>query len=197
LTENNMETTKLKHIDKSTSFNLSMVEDPVDIEGDKNEKAYKDEAIQVNFASVMANMNKDGQGDQLPTGVQETALKKPSGSSTLNEEKEVSSVIVQTDETLETYKILASLIDSWVAEVGASKQRAEVAESRSNRVEDELQKLEKKFKNLQKAAYVLNKDYKRQQDEWKQKHSSLKSHHAYVLQKLHEQLGTVVVDTSE
>jgi len=167
-----------KVADKNTSFHCNEVDGGMP--ETQNDKEFKEESIQVNFAAVMANKN--GQGDNTD-----------GRHSTLLEEKEVSSVIVQTDETLETYKILASLIDSWVTEVAASKKRAEAAETRSANFQKDLLKLTTNYKELQEATKTLHQDLHVKQECMRKKYEGMKTKYIETLAKLHEKVTSVVI----
>jgi len=172
------------HCDQSTSFGADGGDVNAAIDKSEALKSFKEESVQVNYAAVMANSNHNGQGDG------EVEVKKISLSS-VSEEKETSSVVCQTDETLETYKILASLIDSWAGEVASSKQKAEHADQRSQSAEDELKKLKKQFKQMEKMAVSCRKAWKKQEESLKQKNSDMKAHYVEMLKTLNNKLEVI------
>lgn len=175
-----------------SACNTSFIVNPVTETGDGKE--FKEEGVQVNFANVLANTQDDTDAAvRAPpaTATHSSRTSNISSTSTEVSSKETSSVIVQTEETLETYKILASLIDSWAQEVSICKQRAELAEGKSQAAEEELKLLNKKFKQLQKMALTCRKEWKKQEESLKAENYQMKAHYLEMLKKLNEKLALV------
>lgn len=70
------------------------------------------------------------------------------------------SVEVQTDETMETFRILGTLIESWVAEVGESEERARKAEAEAAELTKGLTILKKNFKKLSKLVILCRREWR-------------------------------------
>lgn len=154
-------------------------------------KETQSQGVQVNFAAVLASSQETEKQPTTEINDHTTAVDSQPRTSNVNshvEEKETSSVIVQTDETLETYKILASLIDNWSREVNASKQRAEFAEGKTRAAEEEVKGLNKKFKHLQKLAVNCRKEWKKQEDNLRTANTQMKAHYVEMLQHLNDKL---------
>lgn len=67
-------------------------------------------------------------------------------------ERETSSVVIQTDETLETFNMLGDLIQGWAQEVKQSHLRAERAEQQAYAVAEKYLRLDKSLKALKKDS---------------------------------------------
>lgn len=175
--------TRTPIFDKFTSLGTSMLEfspETADASTSTSHQEFKEEGVQVNLAALLAS------SEEI-----EKRSKGNGEGSTLLEEKETSSVIVQTDETLETYKILAALIDNWSREATACKRRAEFAETKTKTAEEDLKALNLKFQQLQKATHACRKQWKKQEERLRATNAHLKAHYVDIMKKLDEQLGQV------
>jgi uncharacterized protein HemX len=129
---------------------------------------------QVNFAEVMA----------LHEALNEAVRKAGEGAGVRRESvnlngsgAEVSSVESQTDETLETYKILAKLIEQWVSEVEDSTMRAERAEDQVKVLTHQISELHRSFQNLRRVATECRKEWRRREAALTKKHDETKAHY--------------------
>lgn len=182
--------TRPPQYEKATSLKTSRIEavqnlpESADAATDARSPEMKEEAIQVNFAAVLASTHPDAVDFHTQT-------KTSPSNSGFGEEKETSSVLVQTDETLDTYKTLAALIDSWSREVTVCKQRADFAESKSSAAEEELKTLNGKFIQLQKATKLCRKQWKKQEENLRSTNAKMKAHYMEVMHHLDDKLAIV------
>jgi len=68
-------------------------------------------------------------------------------------------VETQTDETMETFRILGSLIESWVAEVTEAEERATKSEAEVAELTQGLRLLKAKFRMLKKLVMLCRKEW--------------------------------------
>lgn len=139
----------------------------------------QDAGAQVNFASVLANHEINGS----PTDGRPLAA----GNVQINE-KETSSVIIQTDETLETYKILGTLLTTWSNEVQTAKANEEECMLKCRKYEEDINKLRKDFKMLHKIATKCRKESKLKEENLTKEINRMKARYMEVLQQLDQKL---------
>lgn len=146
-----------------------------------------DAEVQVNFTSTMTNRDNATQcGNQLDSS--NNSLSHKSSSFVQTDEKETSHAFIQTDETAETYKVLASLLETWAHEVQTAKANEEESVSRCRRYEEEINKLQVKFKTLHKIATKCRKESKLKEETLNKEIDNLKMQHMKVLQELNAKL---------
>ena len=100
-------------------------------------------------------------------------------------ERETSSVIIQTEETLETFNMLGDLIQGWAQEVKQSQLRAERAEKQAYSIAE-------KYVKLEKAVKTLKKDFREKEMIWRQKNEEQRLKFLSVLSKVSSKLDVVV-----
>lgn len=142
-----------------------------------------DAEVQVNFASTMTNCDNATQCGNQPDNAN-NSLSHKSSSFVQTDEKETSHAFIQTDETAETYKVLASLLETWAHEVQAAKANEEESIVRCRRYEEEINKLQVKFKTLHKIATKCRKESKLKEETLNKEIDNLKMQHMKVLQEL-------------
>ena len=99
-------------------------------------------------------------------------------------EKETSSVVIQTEETLETFNMLGDLIQGWAKEVKQSQLRAERAEKQAYTIAE-------KYIKLEKALKALKKDSKEKEIYLRQKSEEQRLQFLNVLSKVSSKLDVV------
>ncbi|CAG7786799.1 unnamed protein product [Allacma fusca] len=98
--------------------------------------------------------------------------------------KSTTSVIVQTDETLETFDMLGEVIQSWAKEVALSAKRADVAEQEVSNVMD-------RYKALQVAFLKVKRDWKDKEKYWRKKYDDQRINFVSILSRVSSKLDIV------
>ncbi|ODM99223.1 hypothetical protein Ocin01_07442 [Orchesella cincta] len=149
----------------------------------------QDAAVQVNLSCVVTSKDGETQLDRLVNS--NSSQRDVSSIVTQTDVKAISNAVIQTDETLETYKILAQLLESWSTEVQIAKANEEEMTLKCRESEEELHKFRKQFKLLQKVATKCRKESKRREEAFKKQIAEMKTRYMEVLQQLNEKLEIV------
>lgn len=161
-----------------------------EFDDDDAQQTQHDASIQVNFVGSMGTSS-----DNTPQpDPQVNCIIPPKDTSSIlvqTDELSTSNAVIQTEETLETYKILGQLLASWSSEIQVAKAKEEESDLKCREFEQELNKLRKQFKLLQKVATTCRKESKRREEVFKQEIDELKARHVEVLQKLDQKLNVL------
>ncbi|CAL8143188.1 unnamed protein product [Orchesella dallaii] len=147
----------------------------------------QDAAVQVDFAISVESKDGETQHGRLTN----SSSRDVSSILVQTDDKAISNAVIQTDETLETYKILAQLLESWSTEVQIAKSNEEEMTLKCRESEEELHKFRKQFKLLQKVATKCRKESKRREEAFKKQIDDMKTRYMEVLQQLDEKLEIV------
>jgi len=156
---------------------------------EKREK--KHESIQVNLP--LSEMH------STPNAKKEYSSSDSTSHLLLNESelKEYSSVTIQTDESIETFKNLDALIQNWFVEIKESKCRSETAENENKILNEKFLHLKKQYNELTKLLRMCRKKWQREKYKIMTEREQEKVHYVRMLRTLELRLSEAEVDDDE